>query len=114
MAEPIQVMETPQVVHLGKNRTCCKGSCFINAEPMRCVLTLLMINIPVVATIYVTFDEIWIEGFPDSESFTWQSIVLLLVYLTAASNYCMVQTAMTEPGIVPGRRWHEYVAERYD
>ena len=101
-------------MHLGNNRTCCKGSFFINAEPGRCIMTLLMINIPVVATIYLTFDEVWVEGFPDEESFIWRIIVLVLLYLAGASNYCMIWTAMTEPGIVPGRRWPSEVASRYD
>lgn len=114
MADPIPVMETPQVLHLGNNRTCCKGKFFINAEPGRCILTLLMINVPVAATIYLTFEEVWIEGFPDMESFIWRIIVFVLFYLAAASNYCMISTAMTEPGIVPGRRWHDAVATRYD
>lgn len=114
MADPIPEMETPQVVHLGKNSTCCRGTCFINAEPGRCVLTILMINIPVAITLYITFKEIFIESFPDSESFIWQLTVLVVLYLTAMSNYCMVSTAMTDPGVVPGRRWQEYVSERYD
>ena len=53
-------------------------------------MTLLMINIPVVATIYLTFDEVWVEGFPDKESFIWRIIVLVLLYLAGASNYCMI------------------------
>ena len=73
-----------------------------------------MINIPVAITLYITFKEIFIESFPDSESFIWQLTVLVVLYLTAMSNYCMVSTAMTDPGVVPGRRWQEYVSERYD
>ena len=72
MAEPIQnVMETPQVVHVGKNRTCCKGNFFINAEPGRCALTILMINVPVVITVWLTFEEVWVEGFRGYESVIW-------------------------------------------
>ena len=45
-----------------------------------------MINVPVVATLYLSFDEIWVQGFPDEESFIWYSIVIALLYLAAASN----------------------------
>jgi len=107
-------METPQVVHMGRNKTCCWGKCFINNGPGRCFLTILMINVPVVATLYLSFDEIWVQGFPDEESFIWYSIVIALLYLAAASNFNMMACAMTDPGIVPARRWENYVAAKYD
>ena len=114
MTEIEQVMETPQIVHQGKNSTCCKGSCFINSEPGRCMLTIFMINVPVAVTLFLTFEEIWIEGFSGTESNIWQLSVLVMLYLTAVSNYCMMATAMTDPGVVPARRWPEYVSKRYD
>jgi len=101
-------------VHRGRNRTCCKGKFFINAEPVRFVLTFLLIDLPVIATFSVTFNEIWLEVFPDVESFVWPALYLVLVYLTVASNFNMIKTAVTDPGIVPARRWSEDVAARYD
>ena len=73
-----------------------------------------MINVPVVATLYLVFEEIFVEGFPDSESYIWQSLTLVLVYLAAASNFNMMSCAMTDPGIVPARRWPYYVDKKYD
>ena len=61
MNDPIPEMATPQVVHQGRNRTCCGGKCFINSEPGRMIATLLMINVPVIASIYASFEEIFIE-----------------------------------------------------
>ena len=63
---------------------------------------------------YGTFEEIFLEGFPDYEAFIWVSLVVVLVYLTAATNYNMMWCAMTDPGIVPARRWPDYVASKYD
>lgn len=104
----------PQVVHQGRNRTCCWGKCFVNSEPFRCFVTILMINVPVVATILLTFKEIFIEGFPDEEAFIWMTLIVFLIYLDAATNYNMMACAMTDPGIVPARRWPEYMASKYN
>jgi len=73
-----------------------------------------MINVPVAATLAITFKEIFIENFVDSEAYIWVVVTLILVYLAAASNYNMMWCAMTDPGIVPARRWPYYVAARYD
>lgn len=73
-----------------------------------------MINIPVGATLAVTYEEIFVEGFADAEAFIWISLVMILVYLTAATNYNMMWCSMTDPGIVPARIWPEYVAKKYD
>ena len=73
-----------------------------------------MINVPVVATLMMTFDEIFVQGFPDNEAFIWVSLTVGLIYLTAASNYNMMWCAMTDPGIVPARRWPDYVAAKYN
>ena len=73
-----------------------------------------MINVPVVATILLTFKEIFIEGFPDEEAFIWMTLIVFLIYLDAATNYNMMACAMTDPGIVPARRWPEYMASKYN
>ena len=78
------------------------------------LLTVLMINVPVVATLFITFQEIFVEGFPDWESPLWLSLTLILIYLAVAANYNMMACSMTDPGIVPARRWPEYVADKYD
>ena len=98
-------METPQVVHMGRNKTCCWGKCFINNGPGRCFLTILMIDVPVIATIGLTFNEIWVVGFPGTEYYIWPIVILGLVYLAAGSNFNMMVCAVTDPGIVPARRW---------
>ena len=72
-----------------------------------------MINVPVMATLMLTFDEIFVQGFPDNEASIWISLTVILIYLTAASNYNMMWCAMTDPGIVPARSWPDYVAARY-
>ena len=72
-----------------------------------------MINVPVAATMTLTFNEIFMEGFPDSEAFIWVSLIVVLVYLDAATNYNMMWCAMTDPGIVPARIWPDYVASKY-
>ena len=41
------------------------------------------------------------------------SLIVILVYLDAATNYNMMSCAMTDPGIVPARCWPEYVATKY-
>ena len=73
-----------------------------------------MINLPVAVTIYMTFEEIWVKTFPEKESLIWKVVILFLMYLVIAANYCMIYTAMKEPGIMPKRRWPNEVAKRYD
>lgn len=62
-----------------------------------------MINVPVLLTLVLTFEEIFIEGFPDSESIIWVVVTLLLLYLVAATNYNMLCCSLVDPGIIPSR-----------
>ena len=73
-----------------------------------------MINVPVIVTLSITFKEVFLEGFPNNESYIWIFLTMLLIYLAAASNYNMMVCAMTDPGIIPARRWPYYVAAKYD
>ena len=104
------------MVHLGRNRTCCMGRFFVNSEPCRAFLTVLMINLPVLATLGVTFNEIFLQEFKDAtaiEVYVWYGAFGLILYLTAGSNYNMVRCATTDPGILPARHWRGYTDEKY-
>ncbi len=115
MSDPIPEMVTPQVVHVGRNRTCCLGKCFINSEPWNCFGTLLMINIPVAATLALTCKQIWAGVFLlDLEGYIWRVLTVILVYLAFGSNFNMLKCVMVDPGIVPARRWPDYVSKKYD
>ena len=96
MNDVVEEMVTPQVVHQGRNRTCCRGKCFLNTEPERVFLTILMINVPVIGAIALTFNEIFIESFQDWEAAVWQSLTLILIYLTAGANFNMMACSMTD------------------
>merc|ERR1712062_610559 len=76
--------------------------------------TVFMINIPVAAILYVTFEEIFIEKFNDDEIYIWTGLAIFLAYLAFATNYNMIKTAMIDPGILPARRWPLHVAAKYD
>ena len=56
--------------------------------------TVFMINIPVAAILYVTFEEIFIEKFNDDEIYIWIGLAIFLAYLAFATNYNMIKTAM--------------------
>ena len=71
-------------------------------------------DIPVVAIPYVTFNEIFVEHFTEDELYIWMGLTAILIYLAAASNYNMMKCSMTDPGILPARRWPYYVAAKYE
>ena len=72
-----------------------------------------MINLPVLATLGLTFQEIFLDGFDHVEKYVWYGAVGLMVYLTIGANYNMVRCETTDPGILPARRWPGHTDKKY-
>ena len=89
------------------------GRFFVNSEPCRALLTIFMINLPVLATLAVTVPQIFIEEFGGDETYVWYGAVGLLLYFTIGANYNMIRCETTDPGILPARIWPGYTDKKY-
>ena len=76
-----------------------KVMCVCGPETARIIQTFLMINVPLIIFICLTFD------FMVQQESVYKALMYTNVGLLPLVNYYLVRTAATDPGIIPARSW---------
>ena len=76
-----------RIVHRGNNGMCCRGRCFLCAEPDRFFLTLALVNVPLLILFGLTVSFLFLDDEKNFDFLSWSIFCTVIAYLVLGTNY---------------------------